>query len=90
MTQYEESRLQHYKKRVLNAKNGSEEIIYENRDIITRLLSLSTRFEKSIDFRYALRYPLLSLQKGYAMYNIVADTYRESSIKSVERSKRGI
>ena len=31
-------------------KNGSEKIV--------RLLSLSTRFEKSLDFRYALTYPL--------------------------------
>ena len=33
---------------------------------------------------------LQSLRKGYARYNIVADTYRESSIKSAERRKRGI
>ena len=33
---------------------------------------------------------LQSLSKGYARYDIVADTYRESSIKSVERRKRGI
>ena len=33
---------------------------------------------------------LQSLPKGYARYDIVADTYRESSIKSVERRKRGI
>ena len=39
-------------------KNGSEKIVYANRDIISRLLSLSTRFEKSLDFRYALTYPL--------------------------------
>ena len=39
-------------------KNGSEKIEYANRDIISRLLSLSTRFEKSLDFRYALTYPL--------------------------------
>ena len=39
-------------------KNGSEKIEYANRDIICRLLSLSTRFEKSLDFRYALTYPL--------------------------------
>ena len=38
-------------------KNGSEKIVYTNRDIISRLISLSTRFEKSIDFRYALTYP---------------------------------
>ena len=33
---------------------------------------------------------LLSLPKGYARYDIVADTYRESSIKSTERRKHGI
>ena len=33
---------------------------------------------------------LQSLPKGYARYNIVADTYQESSIKSAERRKRGI
>ena len=33
---------------------------------------------------------LQSLPKGYARYDIVADTYRESSIKSVERRKHGI
>ena len=33
---------------------------------------------------------LQSLSKGYARYDIVADTYRESSIKSVERRKCGI
>ena len=33
---------------------------------------------------------LQPLPKGYARYDIVPDTYRESSIKSVERRKRGI
>ena len=36
--------------RVKLKKNGSEKIVYANRDIISLLLSLSTRFEKSIDF----------------------------------------
>ena len=137
--------------------------MYANRDIISRLLSLSTIFEKSIDFRYALTYSLYpfplsmafpdgsrrglskskllheiltkipdnsltelgvdktkcayvidmiaqircyiasapqtyedlatkflqSLPKGHARYDIAADTYRESSIKSAERRKRG-
>ena len=39
-------------------KNGSEKIVYANGDIISRLLPLSMRFEKSIDFRYASTYPL--------------------------------
>ena len=33
---------------------------------------------------------LQSLPKGYARYDIVADTYQESSIKLAERRKRGI
>ena len=33
---------------------------------------------------------LQSLPKGYGRYDIVADTYRESSIKSVKRRKHGI
>ena len=33
---------------------------------------------------------LQSLPKGYVRYNIVADTYRESTIKSAGRRKRGI
>ena len=39
-------------------KNGSEKIVYANGDIISRLLPLSIRFEKSIDFRYASAHPL--------------------------------
>ena len=39
-------------------KNSSEKIVYANGDIISRLLPLSIRFEKSIDFRYASAYPL--------------------------------
>ena len=39
-------------------KNGSEKIVYANGDITSRLLPLSIRFEKSIDFRYASACPL--------------------------------
>ena len=146
------------------SKHGSEKIVHANRDIISHLLSFSIKFEKPIDFRHALKYPLYpvplsmafpdgskrdsskskllheiiknvpddksltelgvdkaksayvidmiaqlrccissspntfedlakkflqSLPKQYKRYDIVADTYRESSIKSAERNKRG-
>ena len=144
---------------MLNAKRMAQKRSCIQIEISSVTLSLFTRFEKSIDFRFALTYPLYlfplsmafpdglkrdpskskllheilpiitdnsltelgvdktkcayvidviaqircciasapqtfedlaaeflqSLPKGYARYNIVADTYREASIKSAEK-----
>ena len=47
-------------------KDKKDKVVYANRDIISKLLSLSAKFEKPIDFQKALSYPLYPIPLSMA------------------------